>query len=185
MTVIDFLQQFTDLGVIRAGHFLRTSGRHANYFVQCARLFEQASQGERICAHLAARFKDSGAQMVMSAAIGGLLPGYEVSRALHLPYIYCERRDGAMTLRRGFTFAKGTRILIIEDEVTTGASIREMNEIVRALGGETVGVGCLVDKAFGRVSFDAPFHALATIDVASHRESLCPLCQEGLPIDAV
>lgn len=179
------LSRFTDLHVVRAGHFLRTSGRHADWYVQCARLFEQPETAEAYCRELAHACAACGAQVVMSAAIGGLLAGYEVSRILRLKHIYCERRDGAMTLRRGFSIEKGTRILLIEDEVTTGSSVREMMEIVRALGGETVGIGCIADKSGGRLRFDAPLHALITLDVHSWRENACPLCEEGLPLDSV
>lgn len=179
------LQRFTDLGVVRAGHFLRSSGRHADWYVQCARLFEQPDTAEAYCRELAQACAAYGAQVVMSAAIGGLLVGYEVSRALHLKHIYCERKDGAMTLRRGFTMEKGTRILLIEDEVTTGSSVREMMEIVRALGGETVGIGCIADKSGGKLRFDAPMNALITLDVHSWRENACPLCEQSLPLDRI
>lgn len=185
MTQEDYKTYFEGLGVLRRGHYLRTSGRHTNLYVQCARLFENAHAAEEVCKALAQRFTDSGAQVVMGAAIGGLLPGYEVARALTLPYIYCERRDGAMTLRRGFDIQKGAKVLIIEDEVTTGSSVREMMEIVRALGGETVGVGCLVDKSFGRVPLDVPYEYLVSVDAQSFREGQCPLCQQGLPLDRV
>jgi orotate phosphoribosyltransferase len=180
-----FMDRFEAAGVIRRGHFMRTSGRHTDVYVQCARLFEHSQQAEEVCRALAERFRQSGAQLVMGAAIGGLLPGYEVARALGLPFIYCERKDGAMTLRRGFAIPPGAKVLIIEDEVTTGASVREMMEIVRALGGETVGVGCLVDKSFGKVPIDVPYEHLVSIQVLSHREGQCPLCAQGLALDRV
>ncbi len=185
MTQEEYMKQFEDLGVLRRGHYLRTSGRHTNLYVQCARLFETAQQAEGVCQALAQRFAHSGAQVVMGAAIGGLLPGYEVARALGLPYVYCERRDGAMTLRRGFGIPKGAKVLIVEDEVTTGASVREMMEIVRALGGETVGVGCLVDKSHGKVPLDVPYEFLVSVDAQSYRDGQCPLCAKGLPLDRV
>lgn len=170
-------------GALKTGHFLRASGRHSDHYVQCAALFEDASTGALIGGLLAERFGQAGAQWVLSAALGGLLPGYEVSRALGLPFLYCERRDGAMTLRRGFQIPRGARVLIIEDEVHTGASVREMAEIVSALGGEVAGVGAIVDKSGGRLHFDAPFHALLSLRVENHPAKACPLCQKGLALD--
>jgi len=171
-------------GVIRPGHFLRASGRHSDHYVQCAGLFLQAATGEVIGRELAARFRDAGAHMVFSAAVGAILPGWEVSRALHLPFIYCERKDGAMTLRRGFSIEPGTAVLLVEDEVQTGTSVREMTEIVRALGGHVVGVGCIVDKSGGSLSFDAPFEALVAQRVEHYSHKACPLCEAGIPLDA-
>ena len=170
--------------VIRPGHFLRASGRHSDHYVQCAGLFRQAAVGEVIGRELAGHFRDAGAQAVFSAAVGAILPGWEVSRALGLPFIYCERKDGAMTLRRGFSIEPGTAVLIVEDEVQTGTSVREMTEIVRALGGHVVGVGCIVDKSGGTLSLDAPFAALYTQRVEHYSHKACPLCEAGIPLDA-
>ena len=169
-------------GALRIGHFLRASGRHSDHYVQCARLFEQADTGAQIGQLLAQRFENSGAQLVLSAALGGLLPGYEVSRTLLLPFIYCERRDGALTLGRGFDIAPGSRVLIIEDEVQTGTSVREMMEIVKALQGHVAGVGCIVDKSGGSLDFAVPFVALVTSKVASYPAKQCPLCRQGLTL---
>ncbi len=172
----------TDRGAFAQGHYARTSGRHSDTYVQCALLFDQPQVGARVAAALAERCRPLGAQVVLSAAVGGILLGYEVARTLGLPFIYCERRDGAMTLRRGFTLAPGTPVLLIEDEVMTGTSVREMTEIVRALGGQPVGIGCLVDKSGGRLRLDAPFEALLTVPVTHYPAGNCPLCQQGLPL---
>ena len=185
MTENEIYTLFEEKDVVRRGHFQRSSGRHTDYFVQCARLFEDAALAEKVCQVLAEKCRQVDAQMVMSAAIGGVLPGYEVSRALKLPYIYCERKDGAMTLRRGFSIAPKQRVAIIEDEITTGASVREMMEIVRALGGETAGIGCLVDKTGGHVTLPAPFFKLITLDIHSWREGACPKCQDGAELTRV
>lgn len=172
-------------GAIRRGHFLRSSGRHSDHYVQCAGLFEDAALGAAVGRMLAERMAPFSPQMVFGAALGGILPGYEVGRALGLPFIYCERRDGAMTLRRGFHLPEGTRVILIEDEVQTGTSLREMGEIVRALGGLVVGIGCIVDKSGGRIGFDSPFEALISLPVENYPAKACPMCQSGLPIDAI
>lgn len=185
MTQNDIRALFEEIGVVRRGHFLRSSGRHADLYVQCARLFEDTEKAREMCAILADSARGTGPDLVMSAAIGGLLAGNEVARALQKRHIYCERRDGAMTLRRGFSFSPGARVLLVEDEVTTGSSVREMCEIVRALGGTVAGIACVVDKSGGRLAFDAPFFALCTVTVNSYRENACPLCAEHLPMDRV
>ena len=171
-----------DIGALKQGHFLRASGRHSDHYVQPARLFERATQAQEVIAPLAQRLRSLEADIVLGAALGGLLAGYEVSRALGLPFIYSERKDGAMTLRRGFTITPGARVLLIEDEVQTGTSVREMTEIVRALGGTVAGIGCLVDKSGGKARFDAPFESLLSIPVIHYTPKECPMCAEGIPL---
>ncbi len=170
-------------GVIRQGHFLRLSGRHTDWYVQCARLFEDAGTAATIGRELAARAGEWKADVVLCAAVGGVLPGYETARALNLPMVFCEKRDGALILRRGFELPMGARILIVEDEVSTGQSVREMFEIVRALGAQAVGVVCVVDKSGGSLSLPAPFGALYTLSAAHHRPNTCPLCEAGIPLE--
>ena len=172
-----------DLDALKQGHYLRTSGRHSDTYVQPARLFESARMAEDVVAPLAKRFDHIGAQLVLGAALGGVLAGYEVSRALNLPYIFSERKDGAMTLRRGFIITPGTKVLLMEDEVQTGTSVREMMEIVRALGGEVVGIGCIVDKSGGKLHFDPPFEALLSVEVTHYSPKECPLCKEGVAME--
>ena len=172
-----------DSGALRIGHFLRASGRHSDHYVQCARLFEQAETGAKIGQLLAQRFENKGAQLILSAALGGLLPGYEVSRALRLPFVFCERRDGALTLGRGFEIKPDTRVLIIEDELLTGTSVREMAEIVKALQSRVIGVGCIVDKSGGGIDFTFPYETLVTCKVANYPAKRCPLCQQGLALE--
>lgn len=175
-------QLMEERGALKQGHVARAGGRHTDWHVQCARLFEQTDTAARVAGALAACCGDLGAQAVLSAAVGGILPGWEVARALSLPFLYCERRDGAMTLRRGFGLQPGTRVLLIEDEVSTGTSLREMGEIVRALSGEVAGIGCIVDRSGGKLRFEQPFHALLTISAGSWPQKGCPLCQAGLPL---
>lgn len=174
----------TSLGALKAGHYLRTSGRHSDTYVQPARLFQSARMAEEVVAPLAKHFEGFGAQLVLGAALGGVLAGYEVSRALDLPYIFSERKDGAMTLRRGFTITPGCKVLLVEDEVQTGTSVREMTEIVRALGGVVVGIGCIVDKSGGKLHFDAPFKALLSVKVTHYAQRDCPLCKEGVEMES-
>ncbi len=168
--------------VIKKGHFLRLSGRHADYYIQCARLFEDAATGRLIGEALAALCGDWGVELVLSAAVGGILPGYETARALNLPHLYCEKRDGVLTLRRDFVIPPGSRVLLVEDEVYTGQSIMEMREIARALGAQVAGTVCIVDKSMGQAPVPPPFSSLHAILVKSYQPSGCPLCEAGLPL---
>lgn len=171
--------------VIRPGHYLRASGRHSNCYVQCAHLFENAKKAQQICALIAERFSDSGVQLVLSAAMGGILPGYEVSRQMGVRNVYAERKDNVLTLRRGFTFAPGTKVLIVEDMVSTGRSVRELMEIVRAIGGEVVGIACIIDASGGKVAFDKLYYPIYEQKVENCAEEACPLCKEKKPFDNV
>ena len=170
-------------GALAQGHYSRASGRHSDYYVQCALLFDQPQVGARVAQALAERCRAWEADVVLSAAVGGILPGYELARALQLPFQYCERRDGAMTLRRGFDIKPGTKVLLLEDEVMTGTSVREMNEMVQALGGHTVGIACIVDKSGGKLQLNSSFVALLTVPVTHYPATACPLCQAGVPME--
>ncbi|MGI6696923.1 MAG: orotate phosphoribosyltransferase [Christensenellales bacterium] len=169
-------------GVIKKGHFLRLSGRHSDYYIQCARLFEDANMGQRIGQALAGLCREWEIDIVLSAAVGGILPGYETAKALSLPHFYCEKRDGVLTLRRDFVIPPGSRVLLVEDEVYTGQSIMEMQEIVRALSAQVIGTVCIVDKSMGQAPVPPPFASLYAIPVQSYLPSECPLCAEGLPL---
>ena len=173
---------FAKTGTVIQGHFYRLSGRHTDWYVQCARLFEDSSIGQLIGRELAERCRHTEPDIVLCAAVGAVLPGYEVARALGKRLLYCEKRDGALILRRGFEIRNGMKVLLIEDEVSTGQSVREMTEIVRALGGTVVGIGCLVDKSGGRVPTETPLVALLTLRAELYRADACPMCQTGVPL---
>ena len=173
---------FTRTGAVIQGHFYRLSGRHTNWYVQCARLFEDSSTGQLIGRELAERCRHTEPDIVLCAAVGAVLPGYEVARTLGKHLLYCEKRDGALILRRGFEIHSGMKVLLIEDEVSTGQSVREMTEIVRALGGTVIGIGCLVDKSGGRAPTEAPLVALLTLRAEHYRADACPMCQTGMPL---
>ena len=173
---------FHSKGALKQGHFYRLSGRHTDWYVQCARLFEEYGTGQLIGQELAGRCASYAPDVVLSAAIGGVLPGYEVARALDKKLLYCEKRDGALILRRGFEIRPGMKVLLVEDEVSTGQSIREMTEIVRALGGSVVAIGCLVDKSGGEVPSEAPLIPLVRFKAEHYPMDACPMCKEGLPL---
>ncbi len=169
-------------GAMEQGHFLMKSGRHANLFLQCAHLIEHADITETLCRALAECCRDCECDLVLAPALGGLIFGYEVSRALGKRFIYCERKDGVMTLRRGFRVGEGSRVLVVEDTVATGASVHEVMEIVRAGGGTVVQVAALVDRTRGLVNLGVPFTALCTAEVELYPADSCPLCEQGVPM---
>lgn len=175
---MDYTELFYKLGAIQKGHFIRSSGRHTDTYVQCARLFERPSTGTLVAKGIAEKFIGEPIDIVMSAAIGGLLIGYEVARELDKPFVYCERQDGAMVIKRGFNIPEKANVLLIEDEITTGTSIREMMEILRAIGACCIAVACIVDKSDDKLNFGVPKFSLAKVEVQNWRSNDCPLCKE-------
>ena len=181
MTKERALEILKEAGVLLEGHFLLTSGRHSGRDLQCARIVRNTRYSEELCAALAAHFKDDRVDIVIGPALGAVQMAYEVSRALGCENFFAEREDGSMTLRRGFAIEPGQRVLVVEDVVTTGGSVREVLEIVRQAGGEIVGVGSIVDRTGGRIDFGVPFHSVISMEVESYEPSECPLCKAGAP----
>ena len=181
MTKERALEILKEAGVLLEGHFLLTSGRHSGRYLQCARIFRNTRYSEELCAALAAHFKDDRVDIVIGPALGAVQMAYEVSRALGCENFFAEREDGSMTLRRGFAIEPGQRVLVVEDVVTTGGSVREVLEIVRQAGGDIVGVGSIVDRTGGRIDFGVPFHSVISMEVESYEPSECPLCKAGAP----
>ncbi len=170
---------FRETGVMLEGHFLLTSGRHSDRYMQCAKLFQNAAVSEKFSKALAEKF--SGVDLVAGPAIGGIILAYEVSRQMGVPNVFAERENGAMALRRGFTIPEGARVLVVEDVVTTGGSVREVMALVESLGGKVVGVGSIVDRSNGAVDFGVPFEAVLSMEVVSYAPEDCPLCRQGIP----
>lgn len=173
------LQILRETGVMLEGHFLLTSGRHSDRYMQCAKLFQYPDMSERIAKELAGRFE--GISLVAGPAIGGIILAYEVARQLNVPNIFAERENGAMTLRRGFSVPEHARVLVVEDVVTTGGSVREVIELVRSFGAEVAGVGSVVDRSNGKVDFGVPFEAVLSMEITSYEPEDCPLCLAGAP----
>lgn len=161
------------------GHFLLTSGRHSDRYVQCAKLFQYADTSEIICKELADKFAGEKIDVVVGPALGGVIMAYEMGRQLGVRNIFAERENGNMTLRRGFKVEKGERVLVCEDVVTTGGSVKEVIALLSDMGAEIVGVGSVVDRSNGKVDFGVPFHAVLSMEVTSYEADNCPLCKEG------
>jgi orotate phosphoribosyltransferase len=184
MIMAEPLEILNKLGALQTGHFRLTSGRHSDRYMQCARLFEHPSESEDLCARLAGAFLRGGtsADTVAGPALGGVIMAYEVARALGARNIFTERENGVMTLRRGFKVESGERVLVVEDVVTTGGSVKEVIGIIREAGAVVVGIGAIVDRSGGRVDFGVDFKALASLDIKSWDEAECPLCAQDVPL---
>jgi orotate phosphoribosyltransferase len=164
------------------GHFLLTSGRHSDQYLQCAMISQYPAYFEPIARHLAGLFDDLEFDLVLSPAMGGIILGYEVARALGLRALFTERENGVMCLKRSQAFEPGSRILITEDVLTTGKSVREVIEVATALGGRVTAVGAIIDRSAGAVQFGVPTRAVRTLEVQSFEASECPMCRAGMPI---
>jgi orotate phosphoribosyltransferase len=176
------LALFRRVGALLEGHFRLTSGLHSPGYMQSALVLQHPKEAAECGALLAERVRRLGAQAVLSPALGGIVIGQEVGRALGVRAIFAERQDGALTLRRGFTLSPGEKVLVVEDVVTTGGSTRETIEVARAAGAIVVGAAAIIDRSGGQQSLDVPFHALATVSLPTYQPEACPLCAAGIPV---
>ena len=168
-----------EINVLQEGHFLLTSGRHSNQYMQCARILEYPEYTAELSSIIFGAFKDEKIDVVIGPAMGGIIFAYEVARQLGVKNLFAEREDGKMTLRRGFSIPEGARVLIAEDVITTGGSVREVMEIVKAHNAEVAGVAVLVDRTNGNIDFGCKFQASYTTEVISYEPENCPICKEG------
>lgn len=175
----EILRIFKSTGVMLEGHFLLTSGRHSDKYMQCAKLFQNAGVSEIFAKKLASKFKD--VDIVVGPAVGGIILAYEVSRQLRVNNVFTERQNGEMKLRRGFEIRKDANVLVVEDVVTTGGSVKEVVALIQSMGANVVGVGCIVDRSNGKVDFGVPFEAVLNMEVISYEAEDCPLCKQGSP----
>ncbi len=177
MTETEILNEFKEPGAILSGHFILSSGLHSTTYLQCARVLMDARRGERLCAQLAKLVNEvvQGIDLVVSPAMGGVVVGYEMGRQLGVPAVFCERVDSMFTLRRGFTLEPGSRVLIVEDVVTTGKSSMEAVECVRQYGGQAVAVASLIDRRGQHdVSLNLPLISLININIPTYPADALP-----------
>jgi orotate phosphoribosyltransferase len=182
MTQSDVLTMFRHSGALLEGHFRLTSGLHSPGYLQCALVLQHPKHAEALGAALGQLVRPLGAVTVLSPALGGIVIGQEVGRALGIRAIFAERQDGSLTLRRGFALDAGENVLVVEDVVTTGGSTRETMDVARAAGAVVVGACAVVDRSGGKQGLDVPFHALLPMDVKTYSLETCPLCSQGVPV---
>lgn len=182
LTENEVLDIFIKTQALLSGHFLLTSGRHSNKYFQCAKVLQYSEYNESICKNISDFFKNYEIDTVICPAIGGIVVGQEVARQLNKKFIFAERENDIMTLRRGFEINEGEKVLICEDVVTTGGSVFEVIELAKQKKANIVGVGFIVDRSFGKVKFGYPQHSVIKMEVISYLKEECPLCKEGLEL---
>jgi orotate phosphoribosyltransferase len=205
MTRDELLDVYRRSGALLEGHFRLTSGLHSPGYLQCALVLQHPRLAEALGQAIAERVRHLGATVVLSPALGGVVIGQEVGRALGVRAMFAERQDGKLALRRGFTLDPADRVLVVEDVMTTGGSTRETIDVAKAAGGQVVGTASIVDRspsvlrepqdrpepgrgaagpgqAATSLQFDVPFITLLRIDLPTYDPQKCPLCAQGLPV---
>ncbi|MFP4017400.1 MAG: orotate phosphoribosyltransferase [Halanaerobiales bacterium] len=161
------------------GHFSLSSGLHSSAYIQCALLLRYPDLAEKFCRELAIKVEKYEPEIVIGPALGGVIVAYEMARALNIPGIFAERKDGDMELRRNFQIKPGQKILLVEDVVTTGGSVKEVIELIKQNEGELVAVASLIDRSAGEVDFGVPFESLISFNFEVYKPENCPLCAKN------
>ena len=173
------LEHFNETGALLNGHFILSSGLHSPKYLQCALALQYPADAARFGRAIAEQFLEQGIETVASPAIGGLVIGYAVAEALNVRFIWTERQDGTMTVRRGFEVREGERILVVEDVITTGGSTRECIAALEQHGANIIGAASIIDRSNGTADVGVPRISLASLDVPSYKPEECPLCEQG------
>jgi orotate phosphoribosyltransferase len=182
MTRDELLDLYRRSGALLEGHFRLTSGLHSPGYMQCALVLQHPQHAEALGRLIADRARDLRPTVVLSPALGGVVIGQEVGRALGVRAIFAERQDGKLSLRRGFTLEANDRVLVVADVMTTGGSTRETIEVAKAAGGQVVGAASIVNRSGGELAFDVPYLSLLEIALPTYEPDRCPLCAQGLPV---
>ena len=186
MTSKDVLDRFTELGALLEGHFRLSSGLHSPNYLQCALVLQHPAEaealGRALGERLAASLGDAAPTAVLSPALGGLIIGHEVARALRVRAIFAERAEGVLTLRRGFDLTIDDRVVIVEDVLTTGGSTRETMEVAKQKGATVLAAAAVINRSGSASPVDVPFVALAALTPPTYKPDACPLCEKGIPV---
>lgn len=173
-----------ETGALLSAHFRLSSGLHSPQYVQCARLLEEPARADELGERLAALIAPMRPDRIVAPALGGLIIGFTTARSLGVPMIFTERKEGAMSLRRGFEVRRGERVVIVEDVVTTGKSSAETAAVLGPLGAEVVGYGSILNRSGRDNPFEEPYVYLMKLEIETWPEDRCPLCARGVSIDA-
>ena len=183
MTEREVYNLLVETGAIMNGHFKLTSGLHSPHYVEKFNVLQHPALTEKLCRAMAEHFTDAKIETVVGPVTGGIILAHETGKALGTRAIFTERVEGKMTFRRGFSLREGERVLIVEDVVTTGGSIREVIDVVKSYGAIPVAVAMLVDRSGGKATFDdVPNFALLHMDVETYTPEDCPLCKQNVPL---
>lgn len=189
MNEAEVLAIFRQSGALLDGHFQLTSGLHSPRYFQCAKVLQYPDFAKRLCDQIAGHFLGRDIDIVIAPAIGGIVVAQEVGRSLYesgrrnIRVMFTERQDGVMRLRRGFSIEPGENVLVCEDVITTGGSVKEVMEIVRHVGGLIAGTGAIVNRGGGKVDLGCDLFTPFTLDVESFEPSVCPLCRQNIPVE--
>jgi len=181
---LDVAALLRETGALLSGHFRLSSGLHSPGYVQCALLLEHPRNAKAIGEELAAKLVAMQPSKIVAPALGGVIIGYTVAEALDVASIFTERKEGAMTLRRGFRIAEGEQVVIVEDVVTTGKSTRETAAVIESLGGRVAAFASILNRSGISNPFDAPYESLLSLDLPTYDETSCPQCASGVAIDS-
>ena len=178
----DVLDLFRQSGALLEGHFRLSSGLHSDRYLQSALVLQHPDYAEQLGRALAARLEHLQPTAILSPALGGIVIGQEVGRAMKIRALFAERQDGVLTLRRGFTLAPSDRVVVVEDVITTGGSTRETVEVATAAGAQVMGAAAIIDRGGDPGRLEIPLQALVLMAVAAYPPESCPLCANGLPV---
>ena len=177
------LKIFRQTNALLRGHFLLSSGAHSGHYFQCALFLQHPTYAASVCRELALRYRKTRPQVVVGLAVGGVIVAYEVARHLKTRSVFTERDKDRMIFRRGFDVRRGERVVVVEDVITTGDSVREVITLCRKAGAKVLGVGTIVDRSGGRAKFGrTPLESLISLRMESFTPGQCPLCKEGWPL---
>ncbi len=179
MTTAQTLQLFRATEALLEGHFQLTSGLHSPQYFQCAKVLQYPQHAEQLC-HVAQQyFPKQKIEVVIAPAVGGIIVAHEVGRLLQARVLFAERQEGKMSLRRGFHIAPGEKVLVCEDVITTGGTVREVIDLAREAGGEVVSAFCIVDRSSGKANFGVPLISTLQLAPETYAPEACPLCAAG------
>lgn len=183
LTEEQILERLKLSGALLRGHFRLPSGKHTDQYVECARVLQYPWHATVLCQELASRFKNTKVDMIVGPALGGIIIAYELGRIMEIPTIFTERNQGIMSLCRGFSIRLGQRVVIAEDEIITGRSIKEVMSLITSQGGEIVGIAALIDRS-GEISKNLGYRveALITLKEARYSPEECPWCRQDIPL---
>lgn len=177
MSNIDVIEILKECDALLEGHFLLSSGKHSNRYVQCAKVLRYPDQAAKVLSLVVDKIKDLDIDLVVGPAMGGVVVSYELGRQLGKEAVFTERKDNVMELRRGFEVKSGAKIIIAEDVVTTGKSTKETKKVLEDLGGEVIGVACIANRT--KEDIGMPIYSAIDLDIQVYESDACPLCEEG------
>lgn len=178
----EVIEIFKKCGALLNGHFKLSSGLHSPVYLEKFKVLQYPEYTSKLCKEIADRFRNDNIELVIGPATGGIIISYEVAKFLNVKSIFLEREQGKFVLRRGFSINKGEKVLVVEDIVTTGGSIKEVLDVVKTYEPDIIGIGMIIDRSVGAIKFDLRCEALATLNIETYEQDKCPLCKEGVPI---